>query len=404
MYPHIPKRREPLHPHRSKSRGLPGTTLSATEREELVWDLTNTGMSFYDNLLKNPDYFKRAKGIEGNITWMSPENYMRLSAYVHGGPVSREYDMLVNELVNQYAHRMEAGDRFPIPVIDLDVDLQEGRNRAAAAQSMSYKQIPVLIVKRVGELARTVPATERGELLVNYTGGPQRFAFPEGLDGEIRNFAAHQWVILDTLRNREVIRKSKQWTIARQQPAHLKRSSGLLPATTFTANQIFTRAKDLFGTTTSPDEAGYILPDGTMLDFSGRHYEPSAPISGPFRERMADHREIAFAWPEDDSPGGFDAMAQVMNWGAIRFSTFHETVVVNLVKPPTEAQKRTIDRALRLNPEAVLIVEVDNPELGQIDYQEFTRPFTNWRAFVERTVVTRAPVTTPSAHLRIRRA
>jgi hypothetical protein len=82
-------------------------------------------------------------------------------------------------------------------------------------------------------------------------------------------------------------------------------------------------------------------------------------------------------------------MAQVMNWGAIRFSTFHETVVVNLVKPPTEPQTKAIDRALWYNPDAVLVVEVDNPELDQIDYREFTCPFTNWRAFIERTVVSR---------------
>lgn len=166
----------------------------------------------------------------------------------------------------------------------------------------------------------------------------------------------------------------------------------VLPATTtMTAEAIFARAKDLFGTTTSPDEAGYILPDGTMLDFSGRHYEPAAPISGPFRERMADHREIAFAWPEDESPGGFKGMKQVMNWGAIRFSTFRETVVVNLVQPPTEAQIKAIKRALWYNPDAVLVVEVDNQELDQIDYQEFTYPFTHWRAFIERTVAIGRP-------------
>ena len=166
----------------------------------------------------------------------------------------------------------------------------------------------------------------------------------------------------------------------------------VLPAIkTMTAEAIFARAKELFGTTTSPNEAGYILPDGTMLDFSGRHYEPPAPISGPFRERMADHREIAFAWPEDDSPGGFEGMKQVMNWGAIRFSTFHETVVVNLVRLPTEAQIKAVDRTLWLNPDAVLVVEVDDSELDQIDYQEFTLPFTHWRAFVERTVAIGRP-------------
>jgi len=47
---------------------------------------------------------------------------------------------------------------------------------------------------------------------------------------------------------------------------------------------------------------------------------------------MFDHRDIAFAWPEDDSPGGLEGMHQVMNWGAIRFSVFSDMVIVNLMR------------------------------------------------------------------------
>ncbi len=237
-----------------------------------------------------------------------------------------------------------------------------------------------------------LPATERGELLVRYTGGPQHFAFPEGLEGEIRNFAGHDWVILDTPRNRQIIREDRRWVVARQQPAHLRRRSpGLLPATTCTAEQIFTRAKEYFGATTNPNEAGYILPDGTMLDFSGKRF------GGSPGRRELDHRDIAFAWPEDDCPGGFEAMAQVMNWGAVRFSTYRETMVVDLVQLLTGAQKKAIDRALWYNPDAVLVVQVDDAGLTQIDYQEFTHPFNNWKAFAERAVATRrvSPQTSP---------
>lgn len=154
----------------------------------------------------------------------------------------------------------------------------------------------------------------------------------------------------------------------------------LLPAVVrpYTADKIFDRAKEYFGTTTNPDEAGYILPDGAMLDFSGKK------LGGRGR-RTLDHRDIAFAWPEGDSPGGFESMKLVMSWGAIRFLTYRETIVVNLVKPPTEAQAQRINMVLRYLPDAVLVVEVDNPELTQIDYRDFTYPFTNWRQFIERT-------------------
>ena len=159
----------------------------------------------------------------------------------------------------------------------------------------------------------------------------------------------------------------------------------MLPATAGTAGEIFARAKQYFGTTTDPGEAGYILPDGAMLDFSGKGF------NGGCGKRLLDHRDIAFAWPEDDSPGGFEAMKQVMNWGAVRFSIYRETIVVDLVKPLTEAQKKAIDRALWHNPDAVLVVEVDNPELQQVDYREFTYPFTSWKAFIERSVAVGTP-------------
>ena len=107
--------------------------------------------------------------------------------------------------------------------------------------------------------------------------------------------------------------------------------------------------------------------------------------------RELDHGEIAFAWPEDDSPGGFDAVKQFMNWGAIRLSPFRVTIGVNLIRPPTEPQIKTIKRALVYNPDAMLVVEVDNPELVQIAYREFTYPFSNWRAFIERTIALGRP-------------
>lgn len=39
----------------------------------------------------------------------------------------------------------------------------------------------------------------------------------------------------------------------------------------YTDDQIFDTAKQMFGVTDDIREAGYILPDGSMLDFSGRY-------------------------------------------------------------------------------------------------------------------------------------
>lgn len=158
------------------------------------------------------------------------------------------------------------------------------------------------------------------------------------------------------------------------------KSPALLPATTsgtYTADQIFTRAKKRFGATEDPDEAGYILPDGTMLDFSARKW------GGEPGERVKDHTEITFAWPDWEEISGFEAMKQAMNWGAIRFACLGHMIIVNLVIPPTEAQQKAIHKALRRYPDAVLIIEVDDSNLYQVANNDFRYPFTNWKAFVE---------------------
>ena len=63
-------------------------------------------------------------------------------------------------------------------------------------------------------------------------------------------------------------------------------SPSLLPMTTrhtYTDVHIFARAKEYFGSTTNPNEAGYILPDGVMLDFSGKKIRaPSRAPRGPY--------------------------------------------------------------------------------------------------------------------------
>lgn len=54
------------------------------------------------------------------------------------------------------------------------------------------------------------------------------------------------------------------------------------------------RAIDIFGITKDPFEAGYILKDGSMLDFSGKK------IGGSPGMRELDHRDIWQVFEEDD--------------------------------------------------------------------------------------------------------
>lgn len=83
-----------------------------------------------------------------------------------------------------------------------------------------------------------------------------------------------------------------------------------------TPTELETKVMDHFGTTSDPREAGYMLQNGTMLDFSGRHdavgYKNNKPKSGEkdwFRgERNIDHRDL---------PEGI-TMTDMLRSGAVR--------------------------------------------------------------------------------------
>lgn len=71
---------------------------------------------------------------------------------------------------------------------------------------------------------------------------------------------------------------------------------------------IYQKAIQYYGTTSDFREAGYILPDGTMLDFSGKK------DGGPPGKRSIDHREVADIL---DLPK-MEALNTFMNYGCIR--------------------------------------------------------------------------------------
>lgn len=73
-------------------------------------------------------------------------------------------------------------------------------------------------------------------------------------------------------------------------------------------------AVKIFGLTDDPKEAGFILQDGRMLDFSGKTHGGIAGI------RAQDHREVAAAYPEDaDAPDFHDFLTET---GAVRLGVY----------------------------------------------------------------------------------
>jgi len=107
--------------------------------------LNKTDLPFYDNILKNPEYHIRAKGIHHKVVYMTPDQYMKEVAIMQGTTVQDQYDMISPGLVKQYKAQTLAGS--PMPMLSLEPPRnQEGRHRAMVAKELGLKKIPVLKV------------------------------------------------------------------------------------------------------------------------------------------------------------------------------------------------------------------------------------------------------------------
>ena len=100
-------------------------------------------------------------------------------------------------------------------------------------------------------------------------------------------------------------------------------------------------AKERFGITNDIRECGYVLPDGTMLDFSGRHLLNKGTDSSYLAGRRAvDHREIEdIGWSIDGNTKNFDfSMEEFIKLGAIRTHVSNSYCLLNLFTKPTNQQ------------------------------------------------------------------
>lgn len=117
------------------------------------------------------------------------------------------------------------------------------------------------------------------------------------------------------------------------------------------SKRIFEQAKKLFGTTRDVREAGYVLPDGSMLDFSGRHLmNPGSDTSFLRGRRTTDHRDISsIAYEKDgNTKTGVDTdMPDFIRRGAIRIDD--NAGNINLSGKPTASQKEALRQLIARN-------------------------------------------------------
>lgn len=137
------------------------------------------------------------------------------------------------------------------------------------------------------------------------------------------------------------------------------------------ADALTNAARSFFGTTKDTREAGYILPDGDMLDFSGRHYSDNHPsLRG---QRSVDHREFTGENSKGESiedlfrinssgGSGSDYMQEFMTrTGAMRVD-FHSNVA-SIMGEPTAEQIKVLANGIRGDYAALSVID---PESGRI--------------------------------------
>jgi hypothetical protein len=124
-----------------------------------------------------------------------------------------------------------------------------------------------------------------------------------------------------------------------------------------TTDKMFQKAIRRYGTTVDPNEAGYIIPSGSMLDFSGKRE------GGEHGTRAYDHRQVHEAFPGKDWSGsGYDAMTRFQNAGAIRVSgsTRNGAGMIDAMTKPTPAQEVALAKFIAAHRENGVYIDLDN--------------------------------------------
>lgn len=123
---------------------------------KIVFDTTKTGMSYYDELLTNPEYMRKRKNLVGEIVYMTPTEYFKGCAEIFNSTVERQISQTRADK-STFDHLMTVLTRhkkmFPIGFLNYAQNGQEGRHRMLAAAEYAgweTKQ-PVLVINWADE-------------------------------------------------------------------------------------------------------------------------------------------------------------------------------------------------------------------------------------------------------------
>jgi len=117
-------------------------------------------------------------------------------------------------------------------------------------------------------------------------------------------------------------------------------------------NKILAKAVKDYGITDNPKLAGYILPNGQMLNMSGTGYQ-----------REFDHGEMARYFPKKDQDQTQGMRTFIARTGAIRVGFYPDSIYVHFSQPPTTAQIETIMKNFNRGSEMAVDVHNQNNEI-----------------------------------------
>jgi hypothetical protein len=126
-----------------------GKSLTESLEENWTYFKKTTDFPLYDNMLKNPDYFKKAKNLTSEIVWMTPLEYIQKVAKMQQTTVDKQFSLLDFVKIDKIVKSVKAGSKMDLPFLDYDTNLQEGRHRAIAASKLEMKKIPVMVIKKI---------------------------------------------------------------------------------------------------------------------------------------------------------------------------------------------------------------------------------------------------------------
>ena len=133
--------------------------------------------------------------------------------------------------------------------------------------------------------------------------------------------------------------------------------------------RLFDAAKAEFGVTNNFKVAGYMLPDGSLLDFS------EVNNGGPANVRTRDHREIGSIMEDRDYDSRTEYITDFLNEGAIRIMP--ESDAINLsVAPSAEQREKLLDFFYKKN--GYIILEIDDQNgrsAAYVEYDKGTSPY-----------------------------